>query len=106
MIWSKNSVYTEFPFELESDLEKAINDCKESLFGKRRIYFDVKKKIGVKGKTNNIPDGYLLDLTENKPRIFVVENELSRHHIVKHIAVQILEFSLSFTSSKLKIKKY
>lgn len=106
MIWSKKSIYTEFPFELESDLESAINECKESLFGKNRYYFDIKKKIGVKGKTNNIPDGYLLDLTDNKnPKIYVVENELSRHHIVKHIAVQILEFSLSFTSSKMKIKK-
>lgn len=106
MIWTKKSIYKEYPFELESELESAIIECKDALFGKNRYYFDIKKKIGAKGKTNNIPDGYLLDLSDcNGPAIYVVENELSRHHIIKHIAVQILEFSLSFTSSKAKVKK-
>lgn len=105
MLWNKNNQYIEFPFKKESELEESINEIKEALFGQDRIYLDDKRKIGEKGKTNNLPDGYLIDLSNNKsPKIFVVENELSYHQHLKHIAVQILEFSLSFDSSKIKVK--
>ena len=47
----------------------------------------------------------MVDLSNNRePSIFVVENELYSHQHLKHIAVQILEFSLSFDSDKLKVK--
>jgi hypothetical protein len=52
----------------------------------------VKKKIGKKGGLRNIPDGYLIDLSDAKPRLFVVENELAVHDPLRHIAVQILQF--------------
>lgn len=35
----------------------------------------------------------------------MVENELASHDPLKHIAVQILEFSLSFEAEPLKVKK-
>jgi hypothetical protein len=44
----------------------------------------------------NIPDGYLIDVTGSQPRLYVVENELAAHDPLRHIAVQILQFSLSF----------
>ena len=75
------------------------------MFGDERIYLDIKKKIGSKGKTINIPDGYLIDLSSTKePKLYVVENELLKHKSLKHIAVQVLEFSLSFKESPQKIK--
>ncbi|WP_051891856.1 hypothetical protein [Arenibacter algicola] len=78
---------------------------KDALFGPQRIYLDDKKRIGKKGRTNNLPDGYLIDLTNSQdPKIFVVENDLASHQHLKHIAVQILEFSLSFETSKVKVK--
>lgn len=105
MLWNKEEKYFEIPFERESELEDAVNEIKSALFGSTRIYLDDKKKIGQKGGTNNLPDGYLIDLTNNKdPKIFVVENDLASHQHLKHIAVQILEFSLSFESSKVKVK--
>lgn len=105
MLWNKHEKYLLFPYEKESELENAVNEVKEVLFGKTRIYLDDKKKIGAKGSTNNLPDGYLIDLTNNQePKIFVVENDLASHQHLKHIAVQILEFSLSFDSSKVKVK--
>jgi len=105
MFWNKNQKYLPFPYEKEKDLEFAVNEVKEALFGSHRIYLDDKKKIGKKGFTNNLPDGYLIDLTNNKdPKIFVVENDLASHPHIKHIAVQILEFSLSYESSKIKVK--
>jgi len=105
MLWNKKNKYLEIPYENEAELEDAVNKVKETLFGTKRIYLDDKKKIGEKGKTNNLPDGYLIDLTNDRePKIFVVENDLASHQHLKHIAVQILEFSLSFEASKVKVK--
>lgn len=105
MLWNKQEKYIAIPFGKESELEEAVLEVKETLFGPMRIYLDDKKKIGQKGATNNLPDGYLIDLTNKQdPKIFVVENDLASHQHLKHIAVQILEFSLSFESSKVKVK--
>lgn len=105
MLWNKENRYLEIPYERESELELAVNEVKDALFGPSRIYLDDKRKIGKKGGVNNLPDAYLIDLTNYKdPKIFVVENDLASHQHLKHIAVQILEFSLSFESSKVKVK--
>ena len=108
MLWSPEKQYTEAPFRSEKDLEEAILKVQEALFSSSRIYLDVKKRIGQtgKGKIKNVPDGYLIDLSSKlEPRLYVVENELARHEPLKHIAVQILEFSLSFESSPHTVKK-
>ena len=105
MLWTANWKYHPFPFNKEADLESAILQVEEDLFGPNRIYLDVKKKIGGRGKVNNIPDGYLIDLSSSKiPVLYVVENELAQHDPLKHVAIQILQFSLSFESSPQKIK--
>jgi len=105
MLLAPNKTYENEPFELEDDLESAILEVRETLFGEERIYLDIKKKIGSKGKLKNIPDGYLIDLSSTKePKLYVVENELVKHDPLKHVAVQILEFSLSFENSPQKIK--
>jgi len=105
MLWTPNKIYENEPFELEDDLESAILEVQTDLFSDERIYLDIKKKIGLKGKTKNIPDGYLIDLSSKKePKLYVVENELVKHEPLKHIAVQVLEFSLSFETSPQKIK--
>ena len=105
MLWNKEGKYIAVPYDKESDLEDTVNEVKDVLFGSARVYLDDKKKIGQKGGTNNLPDGYLIDLTnKNEPKIFVVENDLANHQHLKHIAVQILEFSLSFETSKVKVK--
>lgn len=105
MLWNKDNKYLVLPFDKESELEDAVDEVKSALFGPTRIYLNDKKKIGKQGGTNNLPDGYLLDITNSKdPKIFVVENDLASHQHLKHIAVQILEFSLSYESSKIKVK--
>lgn len=100
MLWGEHESYNEEPFERESDLEEALLEVAETLFGRTRIYLETKKKIGGKGKIKNIPDGYLIDLSSIRdPKLFVIENELASHDPLKHVAVQILEFSLSFETS-------
>lgn len=106
MLWSKIGTFIEEPFELESDLEDAILEVSATLFGNNRFYIDTKKKMGLKGKTQNIPDGYLIDLSSAKePKLYVVENELEKHDPLKHVAVQILEFSLSFETAQHRLKE-
>lgn len=106
MLWTPHKLYLNEPFEQEKDLEAAILEVRQALFGDSRIYLDAKKKIGAKEKTRNVPDGYLIDLTSKKePRLYVVENELAKHDPLKHIAVQILEFSLSFETSPQRVKE-
>lgn len=105
LIWTNTSAFRRVDYESEADLESAILEVQNELFGSRRVYLDVKKKIGAKGRVRNIPDGYLIDLSGRHPRLYVVENELAAHDPLRHIAVQILQFSLSFESEPRKVKK-
>lgn len=104
LIWTKSGAFRRVEYESEADLESAIRQVRAELFGSDRIYLDIKKKIGTKGGLRNVPDGYLLDLTGRQPRLYVVENELAAHDPLRHIAVQILEFSLSFETDQRAVK--
>jgi hypothetical protein len=105
VIWTDQGPYRRVSYDSEADLESALTRVQDQLFGPDRIYLDVKKRIGGKGTPLNIPDGYLLDLSGQKPRLYVVENELAVHDPLRHIAVQILQFSLSFEAEPLAVKK-
>ncbi|GAC1474901.1 MAG: hypothetical protein NVS2B12_18750 [Ktedonobacteraceae bacterium] len=104
VIATDNGLFYRSQFESEAALEKAIVKIQAELFGKNRMYLDVKKKIGAKGGLKNIPDGYLLDLNGQKPRLYVVENELAAHDPLRHIAIQILQFSLSFEAEPRRVR--
>ncbi len=104
LIWTKEGSYRRVEYEGEADLEGAIAEVQAELFGPNRIYLDAKKKMGAKGGLRNIPDGYLIDLTGRQPRLYVVENELASHDPLRHIAVQILQFSLSFEEEPRAVK--
>lgn len=103
-IWTTKGRYQSAQYESEADLEEAILKVQDELFGSRRIYLPVKRKIGGKGKQRNIPDGYLIDLRGSQPRLYVVENELAAHDPLRHVALQILQFSLSFESEPRRVK--
>ena len=104
VVWTNSGQYRLARYTSESDLEATILKLQTELFGANRVYIDVKRKIGGKAGPKNIPDGYLIDLSGQKPRLFVVENELVSHEPLRHIAVQILEFSLSFEAELRAIK--
>ena len=104
IIKTDTGLFYKTAYSSEAALEKAILEVQSELFGPNRIYLDVKKKIGAKGGLTNIPDGYLLDLTGHKPRLYVVENELAAHDPLRHVAIQILQFSLSFEAEPRKVR--
>lgn len=97
--------YESTEYESEAELERTVVDLQQKIFGPDRFYLDIKRKIGAAGNTRNIPDGYVIDLSGAKPRLFVVENELAAHDPLRHIAVQILQFSLSFESEQVLVKR-
>jgi len=99
IIHGASGTYRLLEYSSEAALEAVILKVQHVLFGQDRIYLDVKKRIGGKGQKNNIPDGYLLDLSGRTPRLFVVENELARHDPIAHVAIQLLEFALAFETS-------
>lgn len=96
VLWTPAAACQRSAYGSEADLEAAIVQVQRTLFGPMRVYLDVKKRIGGKNGPHNIPDGYLIDLTGQQPQLYVVENELAAHDPLRHIAVQILQFSLSF----------
>lgn len=104
LIWTEKEAYKRVSYKSEADLESAIGLVQAQLFGQDRILLPVKSLIGEKSKWRNVPDGYLLDLSGRLPRLFVVENELAAHDPLRHIAVQILQFSLSFESDGRGVK--
>lgn len=105
MLWTTTQQFHPWPFEKEGDLETAITEIQHDLFGNSRVYLEVKKLIGQQGKTQNIPDGYLLDFSSpKKPVLYIVEVELAKHDPLRHIAQQLLGFSLSFKTTPQKMK--
>jgi len=106
LIWTKTGSFVTVGYAVEADLEDAVLQVKDKLFGPNRVYLDIKKKIGAKGSPGNIPDGYLIDLTSRKPRLYVVENELASHDPIGHVATQLVSFSRSFSQTeKLHLKE-
>jgi hypothetical protein len=99
LIWTPNQTFRVVEYSSEADLEAAIILVQKALFGENRIYLDVKKKIGNRGEKRNIPDGYLLDLSGSRAKLYVVENELARHDPIGHVAIQLLEFALAFEAA-------
>ena len=104
-LWVESTRFRSIEYRDEAELEAVILEVKRHLFGGSRAYLDVKRMIGRHGGLRNIPDGYLIDLQRSPPQLYVVENELQRHDALRHIAVQLLEFSLSFESNKPLVKK-
>jgi len=75
MFWTPQDQCPNDPFENESQLESAIAEVSATLFGPNRIYLDVKKLIGGKGKAKDIPDGHGLKPEEIK----IVEAAATAH---------------------------
>jgi hypothetical protein len=99
-----NSTFSQVKFENELELEKAVVVNSEEIFGKKSVYFDIKKKIKNGNGFANIPDGYVLDFRDDC-KLWVVENELSHHDSFKHVGIQLLQFATQFSSGSYEIKE-
>lgn len=93
IIYKNEKKYYEYQYAKEEDFENDVVKNSEIFFGKKTIYIDTKKKIKSKSLGNTIPDGFLLDLSdEENPEFYIVEAELYKHDFYSHIFPQLTKF--------------
>ena len=105
LIWKSGLVASPAEFALEADIEEVVREIAPALFGADRIYINVKKLMGTKGFRQNIPDGYLLDLSGREPMLYFVEVETKQHDLYKHILAQVMQFKVAFESNRPLVKQ-
>lgn len=59
MPWIPTQQFHPWPFDKETDIEAVVAEVKAALLGGSRIHPYLKKPIGERGETQNIPDGCL-----------------------------------------------
>ncbi|HUX59554.1 MAG TPA: hypothetical protein VMV77_21455 [Bacteroidales bacterium] len=101
---SESKTYRYYEYTLEMEFEQIIVEKSKDIFGSNTVYIDIKKKIG--DSIITIPDGYLIDFSfAEKPRLYIIENEISTHDPYKHIGSQLLKFGISYKASGRKLKQ-
>lgn len=100
--------YRLFRFDLEKDFEGEIVNYAEEIFGKDSLLINVKKRLkSRKSSIVSIPDGYVINVsTPDKPRLFILENELAEHDPFSHIGVQLMRFGTSYGSGSREVKQF
>lgn len=86
MLIAQSTRYIQAQFDSEEELEKAVIDNYEYIFGPSAIYLP-KGLIQTPDGFGTISDGFAFDLS--KKQWFIVEAELARHNIWNHIAPQV-----------------
>ena len=63
---------SQYKFTTEEEFETDIVQASKSLFGEKSIYIDYKRKISGISLGSSIPDGFLLDFSdENNPDFYI-----------------------------------
>lgn len=98
------TIYEPDSFSTEQELEDAVQKHAEDIFSNDCIYICIKKRVTNKNNNFiNIPDAYVIDF-RGRPKLWVVENELSTHDSFRHVGVQMLQFASQFTEGSFEIK--
>jgi len=97
VIVTKDGVYQLYKYQNENELERMVVEHATEIFGKDTVYFDLKRKISSKGGFGTIPDGYVIDLKQNK--LYLIEVELIRHSLKKHVLPQISNFMMALDNA-------
>ncbi len=88
-----DKIYHLYEFKYEQELEEYIVKYQKEIFGRNTIYIDVKTKLKIPGLKSNVTDGFLIDFNDPSSfKIWLVEAELIKHDIEKHINPQVTNF--------------
>jgi len=89
----------------EDAFEQLVAKNAGIIFGDKAIYIDAKKKVNTSSLGGTIPDGFLIDLSDqDDPQFYLVEVELQSHDFFKHIFQQITKFFAFYRDSKQRHK--
>ncbi len=62
----------------EEELERVVVENSHLIFGEDSVYLDIKRKVNSqKGDIASIPDGYVISFSSGRPKLYVIENEIS-----------------------------
>ena len=95
--------YTLWVPEEEIYLEEIVKEHAKEIFTEDSLFFDSKKRISSESGVISKPDGYLIDFIDNNWGI--VEVELSKHDLHKHIVAQLAAFITGIEDSRNEIVK-
>lgn len=98
IIVTKDGRYHLYNYINEEELEKMIVEHSSEIFGNNAHYLDIKKKISSRAGFGTIPDGYVLDI--KKKKLYIIEVELIRHDLRRHIRNQIINFIQALRNEK------
>lgn len=98
VIVTKDGTYHLYKYENENELERMVVEHSRDVFGKDTVYVDRKIKITRKSGKGTIPDGYVIDLKQNK--LYLIEVELIRHSLMGHIQPQIANFIMALDNEE------
>lgn len=76
--------------EKEAEFEEIVKEHSKEIFGNDSLYIDVKKRIKSESEIISIPDGYVVDFSDNL--LWIVEVELSKHPLHRHLVAQLNAF--------------
>lgn len=108
VLFDSDTIYQEYGYKNEKDLEDLVIKKKIELFGKDVIYINSKKIISSTAKISKIPDGlFIKGYSRENARLWLVEYELASHDLDRHVIPQILGFvkALQNESTKKAIKE-
>lgn len=94
---------SQYKYNTEEEFEADIIQSAKSLFGEKSVYINCKKKISGSSLGNTIPDGFLLNFSDDSdPEFYIVEVELAKHDFYRHIFPQVTKFFSFFNNNKNK----
>jgi len=102
MILLKDGVkYFPYEYTSEEELTKMIIEHIKEIFGTNALYFDpqtMKTQVEIEARN----DGIILTLDKN--RWYILEVELAKHSLHRHIIPQITKFSIAYDDAKTRKK--
>lgn len=79
------------PKNEEKEFHPMIIKCSKDIFGENSLYLPIEKRLVSKAGTGVFPDGFAIIFSKS-PEIHIVEIELSKHDLDKHIVEQLNRF--------------
>jgi hypothetical protein len=78
------------PSDEEKEFQPIVKEHSKDVFGKDSVYLDVPLRLKSETGLGSQPDGFVIDPVKNE--LYLVEVELSRHDVYKHINDQLTRF--------------